>query len=206
LASACWLVAVSLACAESLPVIVFSAMFSAMYYARSQALHSAGQPDSRCACSERPLLLTPTQFYVWRQLSVCASQAPSGLQGRRSCPCLHGGLHRVQPGRHCYPLEGLLQAALTRACCVSDSARRAQLLEAVRALKPACTSAEGFSVEALHAALQQRGYIVELKHTGDCAARSVGRRCLENLHHTYVVCRGSLAGAVTVGPAPGHAG
>ena len=76
----------------------------------------------------------------------------------------------------------------------------AQLLEAVRALKPACTSAEGFSVEALHAALQARGYIVELKHTGDCAARSVGRRCLENLHHTYVVCRGSLAGAVTVGP------
>jgi hypothetical protein len=100
--------------------------------------------------------------------------------------------------RYCYSLEGWLQDALTRAC--SDSARRAQLLEAVRALKPACTSAEGFSVEALHAALQQRGYIVELKHTGDCAARSVGRRCLENLHHTYVVCRGSLAGAVTVGP------
>ncbi len=76
-----------------------------------------------------------------------------------------------------------------------------QLLEAVRALKPACTSADGFSVEALHAGLQRRGYIVELKHTGDCAARSVGRRCLENLHHTYVECRGSLAGAVTVGPA-----
>jgi len=23
-------------------------------------------PDSRCACNKRPLLLTPTQFYVWR--------------------------------------------------------------------------------------------------------------------------------------------
>lgn len=76
----------------------------------------------------------------------------------------------------------------------------AQLLDTVRALKPECMSADGFSVEALHAALQQRGYIVELKHTGNCAARSVGRRCLENLHHTYIVCRGSLADAVTVGP------
>ncbi len=73
-----------------------------------------------------------------------------------------------------------------------------QLLDVVRALKPACTRPEGFSVEALHAKLQAAGYIVELKHNGECAARSVGRRCLENLHHTYIVCRGSLADAVTV--------
>lgn len=73
-----------------------------------------------------------------------------------------------------------------------------QVLDTVRALKPACTTVEGFSVDALHAKLQAAGYIVELKHTGECAARSTGRRCLENLHHTYIVCRGSLANAVTV--------
>ncbi|KAK9826123.1 hypothetical protein WJX81_006119 [Elliptochloris bilobata] len=73
-----------------------------------------------------------------------------------------------------------------------------EVLEAVRSLKPACTTAEGFSVETLHAKLQAAGYIVELKHNGECAARSTGRRCLENLHHTYIVCRGSLADAVTV--------
>lgn len=86
-------------------------------------------------------------------------------------------------------------------CCIqseADCLLCAQVLDMVRALKPACTSVEGFSVEALHAKLQAAGYIVELKHNGECAARNTGRRCLENLHHTYIVCRGSLANAVTV--------
>ncbi len=93
--------------------------------------------------------------------------------------------------RECIEALAVAPSPKLSVCCV-------QVLDMVRALKPACTSVEGFSVEALHAKLQAAGYIVELKHNGECAARNTGRRCLENLHHTYIVCRGSLANAVTV--------
>ena len=78
-----------------------------------------------------------------------------------------------------------------------------QLLEDVRALKPACSgepgSGGGCSVGALARALAGQGYLVSMREAQprECG-KACGRACLEKLQHTYIVVSGSLDSAVTV--------
>ena len=130
------------------------------------------------------------------------------------------GVYRWQRG--CYGGWGQKGCENSSNVCISCSTRMltdcmcacvgAQLLEAVRELKPACTSEPaGFQAERLAAALRARGYLAALKQAQpreSCGAGGqgrCGRTCLERLQHAHVLVTGSLDSSVTVRAAHAHA-